>query len=219
MQKTTETRQQFIDRLSRLKDDALDSETYWTVDHEDVVRAIDLRYTDFAKSRFRDQNFSDLNLTGFAFHKAYVVYTLFTGAILCHAGFVNATLTGSVFHSANMRNVDLCRADLEETDFANADLMYAYLLQASLSWVKGFKVVAPVGRAGRLIYAYTRNGEIRIQAGCRNATPDDMRTAIRNTYHTADRRDDRNDYLDAVKLLESWGKREIKRVRKLGLLD
>ena len=99
--------------------------------------------------------------------------------------------------------------DLEGANLYGANLKGANLYGAYLYGATGIKVVVPVGRSGRLVYAYIYDTQIRVQAGCRNGTPDEIRAAVDNDY--ASDTDGRADYMDAIELLEKWGMRELAR--------
>ena len=96
-----------------------------------------------------------------------------------------------------------------ERDLIRANLEGATLYGANLYGANGVKTVAPVGQSGRLIYAYIHEAQIHIQAGCRNGTPDEIRAAVEKDY--ASNLDGQADYMDAIDLLEKWGKRELAR--------
>ena len=96
-----------------------------------------------------------------------------------------------------------------ERDLIRANLYGATLYGANLYGANGVKTVAPVGQSGRLIYAYIHEAQIHIQAGCRNGTPDEIRAAVEKDY--ASNLDGQADYMDAIDLLEKWGKRELAR--------
>ena len=109
---------------------------------------------------------------------------------------------------------DLIRANLEGAtlygaNLYGANLEGANLYGANLYGANGVKTVAPVGQSGRLIYAYIHEAQIHIQAGCRNGTPDEIRAAVEKDY--ASNLDGQADYMDAIDLLEKWGKRELAR--------
>lgn len=135
----------------------------------------------------------------------------FTNSVMRHCRFHDAVLCSSTFTNVDFYDSSFGKADLEGVEFINCNLNDCNFAQADLRSVKGLKTVLPVGGHGRLVYAYVLDGQIRIQAGCRNGTPIEIRDAVNDDYE--DDPVNKADYLDAVKLLEAWGKREIKRLK------
>ena len=85
-----------------------------------------------------------------------------------------------------------------------ADLWYANLYGvnlygANLGGVNGIKAVSCVGDSKRLVFSYVFNDEIRIQAGCRNGTKQEIIDAINKDY--ADKPILKKEYLAAIEYL------------------
>lgn len=142
---------------------------------------------------------------------AIITRVNFTNSAMRHCHFNSAILCSSTFTNVDFFDSIFTKTDLEGVEFINCDLSDCYFVQADLSNTKGLKTVFPVGSHGRLIYAYVLDGEIRIQAGCRNETPTEIRDAINYSYE--DDPVNKADYLGAVKYIEQWGKAEIKRLK------
>lgn len=135
----------------------------------------------------------------------------FTNSTMRHCRFNSAKLCSSTFTNVDFYDSSFDKADLEGVEFINCNLNDCYFVQADLRNVKGLKTVSPVGSHGRLVYTYVLDGEIRIQAGCRNGTPIEIRDAVNRDYENDPV--NKADYLGAVKYLEQWGKVEIKRLK------
>lgn len=156
-------------------------------------RNCDLRYIDFERCAFRNCTFDGANLTSMNAR---------------HAQFESCTFVG-----AHLSNADFSHTDMLYCYFTNADLESVALENTDIRMSEGLKIIMPVGSNGRLVYAYTRAGKTRIQAGCRNATPRQMRKAIKEDYNARDPNYD--DYMTAVSFFEAWGKREKLRLAAL----
>lgn len=192
----------------------------WDVKTEEIVQAAAYRYTDFQRSHRTNANLGDLNLRNFDFKNADLHGSGFFRSDLDYAIFENALVYNARFASASLRQADFEGADLASSDFANADLAGAYMYGARLEAASGIKTAGPVGQMGRIIFAYTRGGQLRIQAGCYNGTPEALLQAIDAKYKTRKGMSAHyRDYRDTVRYLEAWGKRELRRVNKLKLLD
>lgn len=220
---TKNERQEFVDRIEALKQAAIDDPNnpndLWVATPNDIQAASAFRYTAFRGVRLGHNDLADLDLHDFVFKGSRVQYVNFNRCNLNYAIFEDAAAYDASFISASLRQADFERADLEKADFTNADLAGAYFAGARLYATVGIMTVGPIGQFGRVIYAYTRNGEIRIQAGCFNGTPEQLLAAIDEKYLVRSLRKYRQDYRDAVRYLEAWGKREVKRVTALGLLE
>jgi hypothetical protein len=203
--------QDFAAYVEKESDDAQREGRLWGISHNVVLRAgaLSLRihhalfmdsnhnftnrklpYLSIANSRFNDCDFSGSDLHSSRLADNQMCYCNFSNANLSNVRFNDSDLEGSAFRNANMRSVTLVGAEINRTT--------------------GLKVVVPVGQQGRLVYAYTHDGKVLIQAGCRNASPATVRKAIKDDYEPDD--PDYADYMDAVLLLEKWGKRELKRI-------
>lgn len=211
-------RADFIDLLLNLIQTAEDAQKRWETNPDDVRRAMGYGYHDFRRAYFSDRDLHDANLEDIDFRDANVHHCNFSGANLRDACFKRAIAYDCDFTGANLRGADLEDGDFSAADFSNADLRDFRFYGANFAGAIGIKLLGPVGEYGRTIYAYTRNGEIRIQAGCFNGTPDELLAAIDNKYRSKNHGAERMDYRDAVKYLTRWGERELKRLRKLGIL-
>lgn len=188
-------------------------ETPHYVDPDQLKRAVSLEldvhgvhctYADFSGVDFRNTYLTDCILYG----------SNFTDANLDHASFRASDLDAAIFRNARLYSTSLTYAELVETDFTNADLQDANLQNVDLTRARGIKVIAPVGYHGRIIHAFTRNGKVWVQAGCRCASPAQVRKAIKEEYDSES--PDYADYMDAVNLLGKWGTRELARIKALG---
>ena len=83
---------------------------------------------------------------------------------------------------ANLAGANLADANLAGADLTAANLSRAYLAGAYLGHAKGIAAIGPVGREGRMIYAVDHGDRVMIQAGCRWATADVVRAAVRADY-------------------------------------
>lgn len=156
---------------------------------------------------------SGLNLKYRNFHHASITVSHFTDCQMRHTAFGEAALSYTTFTNCDLDEADFAKADLSEVDFRNCNLEGCYFGGAFAMAVRGLKTISPVGSKGRLIYAYVYDGDLRIQAGCRNGTADEIRAAVKLNYD-----DDpvgRRDYLGAIKYLEAWGKDEKRRLKQL----
>ena len=86
------------------------------------------------------------------------------------------------FRGANLCAANLYGADLYGADLRDADLRGANLCRADLRGARGVAAAGPVGEESRMIYGHIFQGEIRIQAGCRNMPVEEMKTAVQEKY-------------------------------------
>lgn len=149
-------------------------------------------------SRF---GFADLDMN--RFNAVSMHYAQFNHANLRDCLFTNCDLGSASFNKADLTHANFTGSDLEDCSFEGANLRY----------VTGLKMVTPVGHNGRNLYAYVYQGKIRIQAGCRNDVPKAIRVAVREDYD--DDPINQADYMDAITLLEKWGRRELVRVKAI----
>lgn len=170
------------------------------VEHGSPLNRIRLNYDVLKNVSVSQRSLNDAHITNLEISESAFRY--------CR--FINTQMWYNTFTDVDFKGSDFTHTDLEQSEFINCNLKNCWFVTANIPRVKGLKTVSPVGHHGRLIYAYVHNGEIRIQAGCRNATPDNMRTAIMSNY---DKGAYRSDYLGAIKYLEAWGKSEIKRLK------
>jgi hypothetical protein len=154
---------------------------------------------------------SDFNLNGKLFDHAQLYNTHFTNGSMRNSRFTNANMHSGTYINVDFFDAGFYKADLEGVEFINCNLAYCRFAQADLTRVRGLRTITSVGDYGRLIYAYVYNGEIRIQAGCRNGTVAEIKAAVADKYEYD--KDGLQDYNDAIWLLERWGKREIKRLK------
>lgn len=207
---TKKADREFLNALSE-RQKSLQTNTRWEITQVEFERAHKLGMTMWKGSRLIQRDFKDMNfycndfthcvLNGSTFIDCNLTGARFNHSELNGVQFINCDLNASCFYSADMRWCKFQNSDLETVNFN----------QAYIGMVKGLKIVDPVGDHGRLVYAWVIDGEIHIQAGCRNAAPLELREAIERDYwHDPD---GLADYLDAVTLLENWGKREINRLK------
>ena len=104
------------------------------------------------------------------------------GAILACVAFAGARLAGADLRGADLRDAHMRHADLRGADLRGADIRRAELRGADLRDAKGIASIGPVGRRGRMIYAVDHGDRVMIQAGCRWATADEVRAAVRADY-------------------------------------
>lgn len=209
---------EFIDLLQASVQTAEDDQNRWETNPDDVRRAVEYGYHDFRRAYFSNRDMRNADLEDIIFRDANVHHCDFSGANLRDACFERAIAYDTNFTGANLRGADFDEADCSAADFGNADLKDARFYRTDCNNARGIKLLGPVGQFGRTIYAYTRNGGIRIQAGCFNGTPDELLAAIDRKYHRKADAAERMDYRDAVKYLTRWGNRETTRLRKLGIL-
>jgi hypothetical protein len=195
------------------RQEAIRENSTWMVSTAEFVAAVNANVRDFPKAELRHGNFENLDASYLRFAKGFASLQHFTRCDLNNANFFGSQMTETVFENCNLFDVSFRNCDLTGAEFLNCNMKMLNIWGADLDRVEGLKVVSSVGSRGRLVYAYVYEGETRIQAGCRNATPDKMREAIDMTYGGfSEDNPDREDYLDAVLLLERWGEREMTRL-------
>lgn len=209
-------RDAFLNHLFKQMEKATETETAWRLSPEALQRGIGYGYTDFRWAYLFSENLNNLNMSGLMLRSAYLNECDLRGTELSFTTLENARLVRCNFAGANLHDTDLENADCEYAEFGNADLRDIYLIGANFRGATGLILLGPVGEHQRMIYGYTRDGETRIQAGCFNGTPAELLTAIDSKYSA--RSPYRMGYRDAARLIERWGKREVKRLQKLGIL-
>lgn len=202
---------EFMNELDRRQQEANNINTHWRVSGEEFDRAFDLGRRSWSRVMLNYHRFTQHDFYNFNFREADLDGCIFENMNLRSVSFDGASLHEAYFKDCNLSEVGWSRTDLTRTKFINCDLSGIGLDQINIRCVTGLKVVGPVGRAGRNIVGYVYDGEIRIQAGCRNDKSNGIRAAVREEY--AYDLMNQADYYDAIKLLEAWGKREIKRLK------
>jgi hypothetical protein len=201
--------QTLINRLSDKQVAAIAAGDTWGVNREEFDLWLAHR-NDCTWMRTHFNDHQNVNADYKVFNNAHLGATNFKDSLFHSCRFINAKMWHSTFTNVDFSNSDFNSADLEQSEFINCDLKDCWFIGAALFHVQGLRVISGVGHHGRLIYAYVYNGEIRIQAGCRNDMPEAVREAIKYEYRDSVYL---ADYLGVVKLLENWGKLEIKRLK------
>lgn len=205
---------EFMNELQLRRRTARIEQSHWTINLDDFKRGCYLGVLDWERVYLNCRTIKSLNLGSARFGSADLDNNLFETVDFRFARFYDAALQNTHFIDCNLIAANFNEANLSHVDFTGSNLMDCTFEGTNLRHVTGLKMITPVGCNGRNVYAYVDQGQIRIQAGCRNDEPDGIRAAVREDY--ADDPVNKADYLDAVTLLEKWGKRELKRVKTLG---
>lgn len=210
---------EFLNSIEAKVQQGYENQTRWALPHVHLNKLLEHGHDDFRWANFSGTEYPGIDLSYKMLQHANIGSGDFSGANFDHTSLEDAICYGCDFTNANLEQVNLERAQMQNCEFANANLKNVYIYGTDFIRAKGIKLLGPVGGTGRTIYAYTHNGEIRIQAGCFNGTPNELREAVNAKYcHKSDLHD-RMDYRDAIAYLERWGNRELKRVKEMRLLD
>lgn len=176
---------------------------------EEFMRAVKLRLN-MPRISLWGANLDGVDLSNLDFDHSRLAGCSFRGANLQSVSFTFAELSSSEFDHADLRWANMNYSELMNCDFSDANLEECGLYNTDIHGAHGLKIVVPVGERGRLVYAFTRNGKLQVQAGCRCDTVSKVRAAIRRGYHADS--PEYADYMDAMNLLAKWGKRELARL-------
>lgn len=204
------SRQLFLARLTDEQNAAQAANMTFTITTPDFERALSYGANAFHRVFMNGREFANLDMAWRRFEHADLDYCSFENCDLNGVNFTDASVRGVKFINCSLSGASFRDTHLNYAEFVNCDLDGITLIGTRVKETSGLMTIAPVGRSGRTVYAYVRDGKIRIQAGCRNATPTQTRKAIREDY--ADYEAGCEEYLDAVKFLERWGEREIARL-------
>ncbi len=85
-----------------------------------------------------DDDFIQLDLSGYSFTNAHIIYSSFIGCDLSGAGLQHANLNNTVLSHANLKgaflsNANLNRANLGSADLSGSNISYAYLVRTKLN--------------------------------------------------------------------------------------
>lgn len=204
------SKQVFLDHLTDEQNAAQAANLTFVMTAPDFERALSYGANAFHRVFMNYKEFANLDMAWRRFEHADLDYCTFENCNLTGVNFTAASVRGAKFINCSLSGASFRDTHLNYTEFVNCDLDGITLIGTQVKKTSGLTTIAPVGRSGRTVYAYVRDGKIRIQAGCRNATPTQTRKAIREDY--ASNSAYQEEYLDAVKFLERWGKREIARL-------
>lgn len=198
-----------LKKLIAKQETAIEHKISWGVDQNDFT-LLNANVANMQWMRWQFASLKNVVIANKNFNHANLSVTDISNSEITNCLFNHVSLHSSLYTNVNFTHCDFSYTDFEQSEFVNCNLKNCWFGGTLIPRVRGLKTVNPVGQYGRLIYAYVFNGEIRIQAGCRNDTPDAVREAIMWDYEKGA---DRSDYLGAVKYLEYWGKAEIKRLK------
>lgn len=204
---------EFLDYLNNRQREGRNSENCWFISSAEFERGLALGKRDWHRVGLNGYHFKGVNLHGFSFNNADLDNCHFEDCDLRYTRFSHSVMRDTRFMNCDMEGAGLFNVDLRWSTFVNCNLEAVDLERSQIRLVRGVKIVSPVGRGGRLLYAYVHEGKTRIQAGCRNDVPAAVKAAVLHDYEAGSMY--QADYLDAIKLLESWGKREAKRLKAL----
>jgi uncharacterized protein YjbI with pentapeptide repeats len=132
----------------------------------ELIAKYDAGERDFRRADLSGANLRRANLSGADLYGANLSGADLSDAILHRADLRGANLRGADLHRANLYGANLSGADLSDANLHRANLGRADLSGANLVGAQGILRIGPALHNGREIYAYWREGETFIKAGC-----------------------------------------------------